>query len=70
MTHEAGLPWNETVKKYNGSPPKGTDIPQDLMKQFFKKLASKMPDVSHNPSLASVQAIVPPTTPPARCPEP
>lgn len=41
MTHEAGSPWDDTVKQYGGSPPKGTDIPQELMTRFFKKLAKK-----------------------------
>ena len=40
MTHEEGGPWKLTFDKYNGNPPKGTDIPDDLIKSHFKMLIS------------------------------
>ncbi len=36
-THEEGGPWHRIVKvEYGGNPPKGTDIPQQLIKDYFK----------------------------------
>lgn len=36
MTHEPGSPWSKTVEKYqSGQVPKGTDISQGLIKQYF-----------------------------------
>jgi len=40
MTHEAGSPWSETVAEYGGNPPKGTDIPMERIKRYFKTLVS------------------------------
>jgi uncharacterized phage-associated protein len=39
LTHEEGAPWDQIVKRYNGNPPKGTDIPQSIIKRYFKRLA-------------------------------
>jgi len=35
MTHQAGGPWAVTVDKFNGNPPKGTDIPVPLIAEHF-----------------------------------
>lgn len=40
LTHAPGTPWAETVKEYNGDPPLGLDIPDDLIKQYFKRMAT------------------------------
>jgi uncharacterized phage-associated protein len=39
MTHAEGSPWDQIVKRYAGSPPKGTDIPQSVIKRYFKRAA-------------------------------
>jgi uncharacterized phage-associated protein len=38
MTHEAGTPWDEVMKQYNGAPPKGTDIPAERIASYFKAM--------------------------------
>ncbi len=35
MTHSQGSPWSETVAPYNGKPPRGLDIPNELIKDYF-----------------------------------
>ena len=35
MTHQEGTPWHTVFVEYNGEIPKGTDIPQSLMKEYF-----------------------------------
>lgn len=37
MSHVPGGPWAETVAKYEGAPPKGTDISRDLLASHFSK---------------------------------
>jgi len=39
MTHAEGTPWAETVKPYGGHPPLGLDIPDEVIKQYFKRMA-------------------------------
>ena len=39
MTHAPGTPWSRTVEDYGGSVPRGTDIPQDLIRKHFHRLA-------------------------------
>ena len=36
MTHDAGTPWRKVYDKYHGNIPKGTDIPEDWIKSWFK----------------------------------
>lgn len=38
-THRPGSPWDTISKQYNGAIPKRTDIPSDLMKNYFRSLA-------------------------------
>lgn len=35
MTHEVGSPWDKVFQKYSGDPPKGTDIPEDSIREHF-----------------------------------
>lgn len=37
LTHKAGTPWYQIYKDYDGNIPLGTDIPQTLIRDFFKK---------------------------------
>ena len=39
MTHVPGTPWRSVQDSYNGKPPKGTDIPSDVIKKYFRDLA-------------------------------
>ncbi len=39
MTHELGTPWRLIQDLYEGKPPKGTDIPSDIIKNYFRGLA-------------------------------
>ena len=39
MTHAPGTPWSQTFERYQGTLPRGTDIPQDLIERHFKDLA-------------------------------
>jgi uncharacterized phage-associated protein len=36
MTHESDSPWDEVSRRYGGSIPKYTTIPQDSIREFFK----------------------------------
>jgi uncharacterized phage-associated protein len=38
-THQADSPWDTISKKYNGAIPKRTDIPQELMQEYFRSRA-------------------------------
>jgi uncharacterized phage-associated protein len=38
-THRADSPWDIVSKKYNGVIPKRTDIPPELIKEYFQSLA-------------------------------
>jgi uncharacterized phage-associated protein len=38
-THRPGSPWDTVRKQYNGAIPKRTDIPSDLMKEYFRALS-------------------------------
>ena len=38
-THEEGTPWKQVFDQYQGHLPKGTDIPIDLIKAYFRKLS-------------------------------
>jgi len=40
MTHLPGTPWEQVVKQHNGNPPKGTDIPQAMIEQYFQSRSS------------------------------
>jgi uncharacterized phage-associated protein len=42
LTHQEGTPWHRVFVENNGNIPKGTDIPQSLMKEYFLK-QSKAP---------------------------
>jgi uncharacterized phage-associated protein len=39
-THRSGSPWDTVFKHYKGTIPKGTDIPANLMRKYFRSLAS------------------------------
>lgn len=39
MTHAEGTPWYQVCKQHNWKPPKGTDIPVELIASHFKGLA-------------------------------
>ena len=41
MTHEPGTPWDGVYKRYNGKVPRGTDIPEEEIKSWFKKELEK-----------------------------
>ncbi len=41
MTHLPGGPWDRVMKKYGGSPPRGTDIPPEWIREHFEKLANE-----------------------------
>lgn len=41
MTHGPDTPWAQVVAKYNGKPPSGVEIPNDLIKEYFVALAEK-----------------------------
>jgi uncharacterized phage-associated protein len=41
MTHKTGTPWEVTVARFDGNPPKGTDIPADLISQHFEELLNQ-----------------------------
>lgn len=41
MTHEAGSPWDHVYRKYDGNIPKGTDIPEQEIRDYFVGLASQ-----------------------------
>jgi uncharacterized phage-associated protein len=38
-THRPGSPWDTVFKKYNGAIPKRTDIPPEMMKEYFRSIA-------------------------------
>lgn len=40
MTHLPDTPWTEINEKYQGNPPKGTDIPQELIQAYFQNLSA------------------------------
>ena len=40
-THEEGTPWKQVFDHYKGVLPKGTDIPTDLMKSYFRNLSER-----------------------------
>lgn len=40
MTHEKGSPWDQVVSKCGGSVPMGIDIPDEIIKDYFCKLAA------------------------------
>jgi len=35
MTHASGSPWDQVYQQYTGNPPKGTDIPAELIRKYF-----------------------------------
>jgi uncharacterized phage-associated protein len=41
MTHEPGSPWDQINTKYGGHIPKQTDIPVELMREHFLRLARR-----------------------------
>jgi uncharacterized phage-associated protein len=41
MTHEPGSPWDQVYQRYNSSLPKGTDIPEQVIRDYFVGLAKK-----------------------------
>jgi len=38
LTHAEGTPWDKVYKHYKGNIPKGTDIPMEEIKAYFKSL--------------------------------
>lgn len=39
-THESGSPWHKVYHdQWKGSPPQGTDIPENIIKEYYHKLA-------------------------------
>lgn len=42
MTHEKDTPWWKIASKYSGNIPDGTDIPDDLISDYFNTLYSKL----------------------------
>ncbi len=41
ITQEVGSPWQTIWAQYDGDPPKGTDIPQSMIREYFAKLAAE-----------------------------
>jgi uncharacterized phage-associated protein len=41
MTHASGTPWDRVRTKYEGRIPKGTDIPQEWIKEHFQQQANE-----------------------------
>jgi uncharacterized phage-associated protein len=41
MTHEPGSPWERVYRQYNGAIPRGKDIPEDTIRDYFAGLAKK-----------------------------
>lgn len=39
MSHVHGGPWHRTVQDHDGHPPRGTDIPTEYIREYFKRLA-------------------------------
>lgn len=35
MTHESGSPWDKVFQAYSGDPPRGTDIPENSIREHF-----------------------------------
>lgn len=44
MTHILKGPWHQIYTKFNGSPPKGTDIPREVIEKYFENLADNLVD--------------------------
>jgi uncharacterized phage-associated protein len=40
LTHLPDTPWQKTVQKHGGRPPKNTDIPSEIIRDYFTTLAS------------------------------
>jgi uncharacterized phage-associated protein len=38
MTHRAGEPWKIVFDRYEGSPPRGTDIPMETIRECFEEM--------------------------------
>lgn len=41
MTHEVGAPWHQIASKYDLNPPRGTDIPKEVIRDYFVSAAAK-----------------------------
>jgi uncharacterized phage-associated protein len=41
MTHAKGGPWDTVAQTYGGDPPRGTDIPTDLIQRYFREMSEK-----------------------------
>lgn len=41
MTHSPGSPWATVVSQYGGDAPKGTDIPQDVIREHFLAMSAE-----------------------------
>jgi uncharacterized phage-associated protein len=41
ITHYPGSPWSQVMKQYDGNPPKGTDIPSNVIRDYFASLSSQ-----------------------------
>jgi len=39
MTHQPGTPWHSVHEQYDGKPPRGTDIPSNVIRDYFRSLA-------------------------------
>ena len=39
LTHKAGTPWRQVYDQYGGNLPKGTDIPEALIKEYFSSIS-------------------------------
>lgn len=39
LTHQAGSPWDQVCSQYRGTLPRGTDIPPETMRDYFRSLA-------------------------------
>lgn len=50
MTHTSGSPWDVVAKEYDGDPPKGTDIPQQLIKDYFEEMSAKSEEAQSEPA--------------------
>ena len=44
MTHESGSPWWQVYSQPGCKPPKGTDIPSDMIRDYFVKLSGRNPE--------------------------
>lgn len=45
MTHEVGAPWHQVYTQWGNNPPLGTDIPVDVIQQYFRQQYAKLAQI-------------------------